>query len=301
MNYRPMAFCSTIFALMLVAADDPDPTWSREFGIALDRATYAAINAGVTLFNQGDVTGCYRLYQGTLLGLGPIVKGQSDVLSAAIDAAMTEADAIPAVVDKAMALRKVLDRLLLVARKRPAPKPEPPTIAVAVKPVVPEAPKPSATVPPKPVEPIVPVPTPKPVEPEVVSNIPANLRPTPLWSRLGGEAQVKLIVSDFVFKASNDPRVHFDRGGKFVLDDSAMARFEIRLVEFFSSKTGGPLIYLGRPMKVSHEAMAITGAEFDAMVQDLDDVLFAHKVPKPEAEEVLKMVRGLRDEIVAAK
>jgi hemoglobin len=88
-----------------------------------------------------------------------------------------------------------------------------------------------------------------------------------LCERLGGEENVKRIVSDFVDAAVADPKVNFSRGGKYKLDEAATARLKEQFVKLASSVSGGPdnYKYDGKSMKEAHKDMGITDAEFDAL------------------------------------
>src|SRR5262245_19328767 len=67
------------------------------------------INQGADLFNlQGDVAGCYRVFQGGLIAVKPLLGHHAD-LQKAIDDGLARAERLPRVVDRAFALRKVID------------------------------------------------------------------------------------------------------------------------------------------------------------------------------------------------
>lgn len=123
----------------------------------------------------------------------------------------------------------------------------------------------------------------------------------PLWDRLGGEPAVKAVVHDFVALAANNPDVDFTRGGKYALDADGVAKLETLLVEFVSAASGGPLKYSGRDMKTSHEGMAITEAQFNAIAGDLVTVLKKYKVPQKEIDELVGAVAGTKGDIVEDK
>jgi len=68
-------------------------------------------NKGAKLFNeQGDVTGCYRLYEGAVLAVRPLLAGDPE-LQKAIDAGLAEAQAHPSLVQRAFIVRKVIDQI----------------------------------------------------------------------------------------------------------------------------------------------------------------------------------------------
>jgi len=125
---------------------------------------------------------------------------------------------------------------------------------------------------------------------------------TTLWDRLGGDAKVKKIIHEFVLAASKDPKVDFDRKmttGKAIPVD--VAAFEKLMVEFVSSKTGGPLEYKGRGMKESHKGMQITDAQFNALAAHLKKALEDNGVKPADVTAVLNAVEGTRKDIVEPK
>ena len=120
----------------------------------------------------------------------------------------------------------------------------------------------------------------------------------PLWDRLGGEKAVRALVHDFVDAALKDPKVNFTRGGKYKLDDKAIKKMEQLFVAGISDGAGGPLEYKGPTLEAAHKGMNITNAEFNAMLLDLVDVMKRHKLPEAEMRELLEMIGKTRGQIV---
>src|SRR5262245_3806811 len=123
-----------------------------------------------------------------------------------------------------------------------------------------------------------------------------NPKPATLWNRLGGEANVKKVIDDFVDKTAKNPKVDFFRGGK--VKDVDVPMLKKLLVEFVSSATGGPLKYTGRSMKDVHKGMGITDAQFDASVADLKEALEKHKAKPEDIKALLDIVNSTRKDIV---
>jgi hemoglobin len=122
-----------------------------------------------------------------------------------------------------------------------------------------------------------------------------------LWDRLGGEPAVRAVVDDFVGRAVTDDKVNFFRHGhpnEWKPNDTQVATFKQRLVEFISMASGGPLKYKGRDMATAHKGMEITSAEFDALAGDLAASLDHFKVPAKEKGELLAAVAGTKGQIV---
>jgi hemoglobin len=82
---------------------------------ALDKQIHASlrsvINQGADLFNlQKDVAGCYHVYQGSLLTLRPLLSHHPE-LQKTIDEGLSSSDRMARMVDRAFALRKVIDHI----------------------------------------------------------------------------------------------------------------------------------------------------------------------------------------------
>jgi hemoglobin len=81
---------------------------------ALDKAIYAnlkdVINHGANLYNTGDWNGCYRVYEGALMSLKPLLAHRKG-LQEAIDTGITNAQQDPMLPRRAFVLRAVLDQI----------------------------------------------------------------------------------------------------------------------------------------------------------------------------------------------
>ncbi|HEX8322669.1 MAG TPA: group 1 truncated hemoglobin [Tepidisphaeraceae bacterium] len=133
-----------------------------------------------------------------------------------------------------------------------------------------------------------------------------------LYSRLGGDAGLKSIVSDWIDRAIADPRVNWKRvgvksGGLLGVGDKDMTwqptqaridEMKKHIVQMLALASGGPAHYDGRDMKNSHAGMKISNTEFDAAVGDLQAAMEAHKVQTQEIKELLAIVESTREQIV---
>src|SRR5207245_7081816 len=59
---------------------------------------------------------------------------------------------------------------------------------------------------------------------------------TSLWDRLGGEKNVRKVVDDLVALAAKDPKVNFDRNGKYPFDPVKLADFKEQMVDRKSTR-----------------------------------------------------------------
>lgn len=119
-----------------------------------------------------------------------------------------------------------------------------------------------------------------------------------LYKRLGGEAAIKAVVNEFIDVLSNDAVLNanpkIEEARKRVNPDELKAKVTALLCQV----TGGPQKYTGRSMKEAHANMNISGSEWNQMVKDFVMVLDKFKVPKPEQEELLKIVGTTKGDIV---
>ena len=113
-----------------------------------------------------------------------------------------------------------------------------------------------------------------------------------LYDRLGGLPTIRLLVDDFVGRVGSDTRIN-----RF-FKDSNVALVKERFTHLFCELSGGPCTYLGADMKNSHSGMGIGGADFDAVIEDINATLDKFKVSGREKEEFLTLLRPMRKDIV---
>lgn len=104
-----LTVCAVFLTLAGGAAAQDDTPLDRK---ALDQQVYTTlrgvINRGADMYNAGDYAGCYRLFEGALLTVKPLIEHRPDVQKA-IDRGMAEAARSPDMRRRAWALRGVLD------------------------------------------------------------------------------------------------------------------------------------------------------------------------------------------------
>jgi hemoglobin len=113
-----------------------------------------------------------------------------------------------------------------------------------------------------------------------------------LFERLGGKDAITAVVDDFVARCAGDDRIN----GKFARTD--IARLKANLVDQVCEATGGPCTYTGRDMRTTHDGMAVTGGEFEALVADLVATLDKFGVGEAEKAELLGALAPMRPDIV---
>jgi len=113
-----------------------------------------------------------------------------------------------------------------------------------------------------------------------------------LYVRLGGLDAITAVVDSFVARCAGDDRIN----ETFARTD--VPRLKKMLVDQVCEAAGGPCTYTGRDMRETHDGMAVTAGEFDALVENLVAVLGEFDVPKAEQEELLGLLGPMRSDIV---
>lgn len=116
-----------------------------------------------------------------------------------------------------------------------------------------------------------------------------------LYERLGGYTAIAAVVDDFVARLVKDKRFeNFFKG--LSLDSKKVLRQ--RAVDFICAEAGGPCMYTGRTMRVSHEGLGITEDDWQASVTHLVAALDKFKVQKREKDELLAAISKFKKDIV---
>ncbi len=118
-----------------------------------------------------------------------------------------------------------------------------------------------------------------------------------LYDRLGGKKAIVAVVDEFVARVAADKRIN----GFFaatVADPKRLAKFKGNLVDLVCQGSGGPCKYTGKNMKTAHKGMGISGADFNALVEDLVGALDKFKVGAKEKNELLALLGPMKTDIV---
>jgi len=119
-----------------------------------------------------------------------------------------------------------------------------------------------------------------------------------LYDRLGGVYSIATLVDAFVDRVMTDPRLNANP-----LVDEAHHRvppagFKYLVTEMVCWATGGPQQYTGKSMADSHQHLKITGAEWEAFLDDFQLTLDKFAVPSEEQAELKAIVDSTRSDIV---
>ncbi|HWD27501.1 MAG TPA: group 1 truncated hemoglobin [Rhizomicrobium sp.] len=113
-----------------------------------------------------------------------------------------------------------------------------------------------------------------------------------LFQDLGGRDGVEKIAQYSTANFLADPRI------KQTFDNTNMDRFEKLLSEQFCVVAGGPCAYKGRSMKEAHKALGLDNADFNAVVEDLQDGMDKAGVPFAVQNRFLARLAPMQHDIV---
>ena len=116
-----------------------------------------------------------------------------------------------------------------------------------------------------------------------------------LYERLGGYNAISAVVEDVVVQIAADEKL-----GRFWAHrgNDGITREKQLIVDFIVAKSGGPLYYTGREMKLSHEGMRIDEKDWKILIIALKNTLQKFNVPSKETNEVLDFFDSTKNDIV---
>jgi hemoglobin len=117
-------------------------------------------------------------------------------------------------------------------------------------------------------------------------------RPT-LYQQFGERPGIEALVEELLVRILEDPRIN---AGFAEVD---LVNLNDRLVEQICVEVGGPCVYTGRTMAESHASLAVTEADFNALVEDLVDAMEARGIPRRAQNRLLRRLAPMHRDIVS--
>ena len=121
-----------------------------------------------------------------------------------------------------------------------------------------------------------------------------------LYERLGGKTAITAVVDEFVGRVAADTRINAFFAAT-AGEPKRLASFKGKLVDQICEASGGPCKYTGKDMKSAHMGMGVSGADFNALVEDLVGALDKFKVPQHEKDQLLGALGPMKTDIVEKK
>ncbi len=118
-----------------------------------------------------------------------------------------------------------------------------------------------------------------------------------LYKSLGGKKAITAVVDEFVGNVAADKRIN-GFFAKAASDPKELASFKGKLVDQICEAAGGPCKYKGKNMKDAHKGMGISGADFNALVEDLVKALNKFNVKPADQQALLGVLGPMKGAIV---
>ena len=123
----------------------------------------------------------------------------------------------------------------------------------------------------------------------------AQAQTAPLYQALGEKPGITALADDFVNRLKANERI-----GK-MFDDIKPAYLKEQFVDQFCELSGGPCKYEGEEMKKSHEKLGIDKAQFNLVVEILQNAMDARGIPFTAQNQLLAKLAPMHREIITVK
>lgn len=115
---------------------------------------------------------------------------------------------------------------------------------------------------------------------------------TTLYDDMGGKAGMDRVVDISVDNYLADPRI------KDIFSESNIDRIRMELKDQFCQLAGGPCVYKGHNMVATHKGLHLTNANFNALVEDLQDAMTKCDIPFATQNRFLALLAPYQHQIV---
>ncbi|MGQ0673076.1 MAG: group I truncated hemoglobin [Hyphomicrobium sp.] len=122
-----------------------------------------------------------------------------------------------------------------------------------------------------------------------------------LYERIGGYKAVAAASDHLVDKLYVNTTLNKNPAIKAVHDLNERAAFKLILSTWVIENTGGPKVYIGRPMDKAHAHLSITDKEFDIIMLECQQTFYQLGVPQKELDELMAGLQSNRDMVVTVK
>lgn len=113
-----------------------------------------------------------------------------------------------------------------------------------------------------------------------------------LYDQLGGKPAITQLVHDMLVNVQADNRIsHY-----FAKTD--IAHLQMQIVNQVCEVSGGPCHYAGPNMQQAHAGMHLSTADFNALVEDLQQSMNTHHVPLGVQNQLLAVLAPMEPDVV---
>jgi hemoglobin len=116
-----------------------------------------------------------------------------------------------------------------------------------------------------------------------------------IYDSIGGAGAVRAAVDDFYARVLADPQLAPFFAG------TDLGRLKAHQRSFIAAALGGPEVFSGRDMASAHAGLAVSDADFDAVVAHLADTLTGLGVDQETIARIGGALAPLRADIVTAQ
>lgn len=133
--------------------------------------------------------------------------------------------------------------------------------------------------------------TPKPTAASAYPVVPA----AGLYQAFGEEAGIRSLMDDFVIRLKADPRI----GEQFKATN--LANLAKSLSDQLCQLSGGPCVYKGPDMKTAHADRDTTRAQFNALVEVLQQSMDARGIPFTRQNQMLALLAPMHRDVITVR
>lgn len=117
---------------------------------------------------------------------------------------------------------------------------------------------------------------------------------TSLYEAFGKQDGIRKLTDEFVQRISTDTRV------ASTFKDSNLKRVREKIAEQLCQVTGGPCVYSGDSMKEVHRGLGIKMADFNAVVEILQDVMDQQNIRFQDQNKLLALLAPMHRDMLHA-
>lgn len=124
---------------------------------------------------------------------------------------------------------------------------------------------------------------------------PSATKDSSLYIALGEQVGIIQLSNDFVTRLVADKRL-----APF-FEKTNLPNFKLQLADQFCAVSGGPCVYKGADMKSAHANFDIAKADFNALVEVLQQSMDAKAIPFKEQNRLLALLAPMHREVITVK